>query len=148
MHVKLQVHAAADEVFLQHAAAPRRSVNPRRYGFGTEHRMPGNPRLVRILADDGINAILRFDLEDRPRRYAMQVDAALDLRLDHVAVDIVAQMRIRRKHIREFRVSVGICVEGRQSLNSPTLILRQTRLPGGAETYGSPARLTPWLTQR
>ena len=38
MDVKLQVHAAADEVFLQHAASPRGSVNPRRYRLGTEHR--------------------------------------------------------------------------------------------------------------
>ena len=120
MDVKLQVHAATDEVFLQHAAAPCRSVNPRRHGLGTEHRMPRNPRLIRALADDGINAILRFDFQDCPRRYMMQVNATLDLRLDHVAVDVVAQVRIRRKHVREFPVSVGVCVEGRQSLNSPT----------------------------
>jgi hypothetical protein len=90
MDVKLQVHAAADEMFLQHAAAPRGSVNPGRHGLGTEYRMPGNPGLIPTLADDGINAILRFDFQDGPRRYMMQINSALDLRLDHVAVNVIA----------------------------------------------------------
>lgn len=90
MYVKLQVHATADEVFLQHAAPPGGSVNPRRYGLGTENRMPGNPGFIPTLADDGINAVLRFDFQDGPRRYAMQVNPTLDLRLDHVAVNVIA----------------------------------------------------------
>ena len=82
--------------------------------------MPGNPGLIPTLADDGINPILRLDLQDGPWRYTMQVNSALDLRLDHLAVNVVAQVGIWRNDRRECRVSICIGVVNRQSLNSPT----------------------------
>jgi hypothetical protein len=114
--VKFQVHAAADEVLLQHAAAPCGPVNSRRRRLGTEYRMPGNPGFVRALADDCINAILSPDLEHRARRQTMQMDSAFDLGLDQVVIDVVAEVGIRLKERRKLRMSVRIVLEGQSRL--------------------------------
>ena len=112
------MHAAANEVFLQHAAAPGGAVNARGRGLGAEHGVAGDPGFVPALADDGVDPILGFDLKHCAGREVMQMDAAFDLGLNQLAVDVVAQVGVRRKERGQILVGVSVGVEGRQCLSS------------------------------
>ena len=59
--------------------------------------MARDQRLVPTLVQNGVGAILGLNLQNGSRRKILQMDAALDLRLDDVAVDGVAQVGVGRK---------------------------------------------------
>lgn len=107
--MKFEMHASADEVFLEHGAAPRGAVNARRRQLGTEDRVAGDPRFVPALADDGVDAVLRLNLKHCSRREPVQVHAAFDLGFDQIVIDLVAQVRTRRE---QWKAGAGVeCVQ-------------------------------------
>src|SRR5581483_2180001 len=105
MH-KLQVHPAPNEGFFEQGAAPGGTIYVHLDQLGAEHRVTTNQRVTVFTVDHGASPILRVDLQHRATWQIAQVHAALDLRLNDVAIDLIAQMWARPKQVRarDFKV--------------------------------------------
>src|SRR5262249_25952023 len=104
---KFEVHPAADESMFQHRPAPRGPMDRNKHGFGTEHRVAMQQRIALAATDQRVDPILGFDFYNRSPREIVHRNATFDLGLDNGAVDLVAQVRIWRKHRGNGRVDVG-----------------------------------------
>jgi hypothetical protein len=101
------MHAAADEVLLQHGAAPCGSANVNLNGFGAELRVAADQGLIVATIDQLAEPILCRNFENISRAEIAQIDSAFDLRLDDSAVDLITKIRagLKKGWRRGFRTS-------------------------------------------
>ena len=61
---KFEVHAAAEIMVPDHRTAPRRTVDLHFHGIGAELWVAGDEYFSPRLMHDGVNVVLRLDLEN------------------------------------------------------------------------------------
>ena len=92
---KLQVHTAPDIPRLEHGSAPSAAFERDQDRFGAILRVAGDQGLAFSLRDDGIATVLGEDKERGFRRKIFEGHTAFDLRLNDMAIDRIAQIRVR-----------------------------------------------------
>jgi hypothetical protein len=97
---KFQVHPPPDEVQLQQRSAPGGSGYAHLHRIGAELGMAvdGGPVIATVFQIT--NPVPGFNHQAIARQQAIQMDAAFDFGLDDVVIDGVAEMRMRRKQVR------------------------------------------------
>src|SRR5690348_5921007 len=102
---EFQVHAAADELFLEHGTTPSGAMNLHEHGAWTILGVPRDQRVPATAIDDRIPPLAGLHFENGSGSEVAQVNTAFDLGLDQIRVDLVAQIRVwleQRRHL-EFR---------------------------------------------
>jgi hypothetical protein len=97
---KLKTHTAPDKSALEHRSSPRRSGDGDRYGFRAILRMSGDERRTLAKHHDGVAVVLCLHFEYGGLGKVPQEDAALNLRLRDLVVDLVAEVRMGRERWR------------------------------------------------
>src|SRR5580704_7804310 len=95
---EFQVHSAAEICGLEHRTAPVGSRDLHQYGLRAEFRMAPDPGGSIPPRHDGVVAVPGLHFDFGGFRQVSQVDTTLDLALDDVAVDLVAQVLMRPEH--------------------------------------------------
>ena len=91
---KLEPHAPTDEAALQHAAAPCGTGNGDGNWLGAEFRMAGDERGTVFEKDRGVAMMLSLDLQHGSRRQVVQENAAFNLRLNDLVIDLIAEIGV------------------------------------------------------
>jgi hypothetical protein len=89
---KFHAHAATYKANLEHGTTPGRAVNPYQYGTGAVKGMAGHQRHISIQNEQLVAGVAGGDLEPGPWLHILQAHAALNLRLNNVAVYLVAEV--------------------------------------------------------
>src|ERR1700685_109233 len=98
--VKFQVHAAAHKLKLQHGPSPSGTGNGHLHRVRAKFGVTGDQRVV-AAQQHGLVAMMQgLNFEDGIGRKIFQENSTLNLRANDDAVDFVAQIRVRRKHVR------------------------------------------------
>ena len=95
--MKFQVHAATDEMCLQHGTSPSGSGDGDQDRLRAILRIPGKECLSTIKHDRGVAVILGANFQHSRGRQIVEVDAAFDLRLHDVAIHFIAEIVVWRE---------------------------------------------------
>lgn len=94
---ELEAHATADEMTLEHGASPSGPGDSDEDRLRAVLGMPGDQGGSVIDHDRGIEMMLGLDLKNGFGSEVFEEDAAFDLRLNDVAVDLIAEVEVRHE---------------------------------------------------
>ena len=92
------MHAAADELELEHGASPGGAGDGNMDGLGTELRMAGEQGFAAAEEHRGVAVVQGLNLQDGGGRKVVEKNSAFDFGLDDAAVDFVGEVGVRVKH--------------------------------------------------
>src|SRR5438105_12039586 len=95
--MKFELHAAPNETGLQHGASPGGPGDCDQHWLRTILRVAGKECRGAIQHDRRVAVILGTNLEDSRGGKIVEVHATLDLRLNDVAIHVVAEVAVRRE---------------------------------------------------
>src|SRR5580700_3414522 len=96
---KLEVHAAADILQLEHGASPGRAGDGDLYGLRAELGMAGEQSLATAENHGGVTMVHSLDFEDGRGWEVVEENSAFDFRLDDAAVHFVGKVGVGTEHI-------------------------------------------------
>ena len=94
---KLQAHTAAHEASLQHRSSPGGAGDGNRDGLGAKLRMSRDQNGTVIQKHRSVAMMLCLDLQDGRRRQVGEKHTTLNLRLDNLMVDLIAEVGMRHE---------------------------------------------------
>jgi len=95
---KLEVHAAANVLQLEHGTSPGGTGDGDLHGLGTEFGMTGEQGFAAAEQDGDITVMHGLDFEDGGGRKVVEENAAFDFGLDDAAIHFVGQVGVGIKH--------------------------------------------------
>lgn len=89
---KFHAHTATYKANLEHGTTPGGAVNPHQDGIRAVKRMTRNQRHISIQNEQLVASVAGNDLEPGPWLHVLQPHAALYLRLNNIAVYLMAEV--------------------------------------------------------
>src|SRR5579864_2734028 len=126
--VEFKMHTPAEELKLEHGASPARAGDGDLDRLRAEFGMTGEKSLAASEEDCGVAVIHGLNFKNGGRREIVQEDAAFDLRPDDLAVDLVAQVWVRREHIG---LPEALPANRKSSVEAGKLVAVYRRIGGG-----------------
>lgn len=105
--LEFQVHATAEELRLDHGAAPSRAIDADRSRFRAEFGVAGDEGILAVEDDQFVNAVAGFNNEYGAGSQIPKVDAAFDLRTNEIAIQRVAERGMRGDRFARVSASGG-----------------------------------------